>query len=711
MKALTQRALRVFSVLEDYRAGSPDILDALLPFFEPIISRYTGTILNQAEFAEKVRQAYHWNFTADIVEELIPRFKNKGWVEEVSSTGEAATYRVTYDESAASYPTHEDTNTIEILSSIATQFGDFVTHLSPLTTFDKSEEELADILVEWLISIDAYTEDVLLRHVTKVAPTEGILELNMELEDSSTLENEEKYLCARFVKHMFDNSSPFIPALCKIASIGLLTEVVQDFQKPITSVSKTNIVISLDAPVALDLLGVSGNLAAENIRPIINKLQEIGAKARIFRVSVDELRQALEAVLKRVPAERTGPTADALRRNEVLEAYVREVARDPDSALGKWNIRVVERTLDQFPNEHEHFSREDYESLFAKMTWHLEIPRRERDTTVITLIMRMRRGHHSPDLFGTRQILITRNGALAQSARRFCVENELMPRNGIGPAIHQRQLATAVWLRTGLQNEQQEDVPRRYLLAACERVLALKKNVVDQVRLTAKGLTAETAEQLDLLLTQDRSAQMLMDKTLGVSHVISSTNIDALIDMMKSSLVADIEKEKSGEVRIIRRKAKAQVRAEIKARETAEEEAGELKGDISERDREDLGMVETLVSEVNRSIDTRIRIARVIASFISFIIFIIPVYTGIADGIYRYSGFLLTGALAALLGYYQLLDKPLRIKAHIENWGRRKLNLLAVERGIKSKLERFKVVSSEGHLTLSGPDKPKDLGL
>lgn len=294
MKALTQRTLRVFSVLEHYRAGSPDILDALLPFFEPILLRYKGTILDQAGFAEEVRQAYHWNFNADIVEELIPRFKNKGWVQEISSTDEAATYRVTYDEPADS----EDTNSIKLLSYVATQFRDFVTRLSPLTTFDKSEEELTDILVEWLISIDAYTEDVLLHHVTKKDPTEGILGLNIELEDSSTLENEEKYLCARFVKHMFDNNSPFIPALCKIASIGLLTEVVQDFQKPITSVSRTNIVIFLDAPVALDLLGVSGNAAAENIRPIINKLQEIGATVRIFRVSVDELSHALEAVLR-----------------------------------------------------------------------------------------------------------------------------------------------------------------------------------------------------------------------------------------------------------------------------------------------------------------------------------------------------------------------------------------------------------------------------
>ena len=175
--------------------------------------------------------------------------------------------------------------------------------------------------------------------------------------------------------------------------------------------------------------------------------------------------------------------------------------------------------------------------------------------------------------------------------------------------------------------------------------------------------------------------------------------------------MADIKKEKSDEVRIIRKKSRAEVRAEKKARKTAEDEAGELRGDISERDREDFEIVETLVSEVNRSIGTRIRVANVIVTFISFIIFILPTYTWIADGIYRYLGILLAGAVAALLGYRQLLDRPLRIKAHIQNWGRRKLNLLAAERGIKGKLERFKVISSEGRLTLSDPNGPKDLGL
>jgi hypothetical protein len=94
-KPLTQRALRIFAVLESYRAGSFDILDALLPFFEPILAEVRGHTLNATDFAARVSETYRWNFTADIVEELIPRFEAKGWVQKIAGT--EAAYRITYD--------------------------------------------------------------------------------------------------------------------------------------------------------------------------------------------------------------------------------------------------------------------------------------------------------------------------------------------------------------------------------------------------------------------------------------------------------------------------------------------------------------------------------------------------------------------------------------------------------------------------------------
>lgn len=308
---LTQRALRVFAVLEDYRAGSPDILDALLPFFEPILAEFPGSSLDTAEFARRVTEAYRWNFTGDIVEELIPRFLKRGWLEQIGNTESDRAYRITY----RGQPTDANIEYVKISQSlleIAQEFAVFVKTISPLTTFATTTADLSEILVEWLVSIDAYTEDVLRQKTLQTTYVEGQIGLAVSVQESSTLSSEERYLCARFVKQLFDKKSPFVAELCRLASIGLLTEVVQDFHKPTSQVNRTQLIIYLDAPVALDLLGVSGTEAASNIRPILQTLQEIGATIRIFRVSVQELQGALDAILKRPAYERTGPTAEAI---------------------------------------------------------------------------------------------------------------------------------------------------------------------------------------------------------------------------------------------------------------------------------------------------------------------------------------------------------------------------------------------------------------
>jgi hypothetical protein len=172
----------------------------------------------------------------------------------------------------------------------------------------------------------------------------------------------------------------------QLASIGLLTEVIQDFHKPTTQINKTNLIAYLDAPVAMDLLGVSGKEAGANIRPIVQKLQEIGGTVRIFRASVDELQGALDAVLRRTPTERTGETAGAIRRNEVLEAFVRQVARDPGSFLQEHGVAIVERNLDQFPSEHQYFDQSAYDDFFSKLTWHHEM-RGESMTRLLLLML------------------------------------------------------------------------------------------------------------------------------------------------------------------------------------------------------------------------------------------------------------------------------------------------------------------------------------
>ena len=598
MSQLTQRAIRVYAVLDAYSSSGGDILDTILPFFEPFLAEINDQLLDPSAFCSAVRHAYGWNITPDVIEELAPRLQRQGWLTSIGS-GNSQAFRVTYKPKDNGALGEAEVEIARAISQLSDGFKDFIAKISPLTGYSKTKDELAETPIEWLISIDGFTEDVLKTQAVKVTEVGRRLTIEVREPKSGRLNSEDRYLCARFVKHLFDVQSPFTKQLARIASIGLLTEVVQDFSKPTSAVNKTDLSVYLDAPVALDCLGVSGKAAQANIRGLTESLTQIGASIRVFRTSIDEMQRALQALIKRKPADRIGPTADALRRNEVLEAYVRAVCADPEHFLKERGIQVVDRTLEQFPNSHHFFSHAKYEELYSKFNWHYEDLPRAHDASIIALVMRLRGGQSSKDIFLSRHVLVTRNALLSDRARRFCVESGLSSKTGVGPAVHQRQLATAAWLRTGLG--QQSEVPRRYLLAACEKVLALKKGVVEQARAVATSLTPETSEQLELLLRQDRSAQLLMDRTLGISTVITSGNIETLVADMKQELIA-LNTEETGKIIALEREKSAAVRlqgeqslSDFKAREER------LRGKISAQEKEKRRVIDQAVIEANRS--------------------------------------------------------------------------------------------------------------
>jgi hypothetical protein len=46
VSSITRRALRVYAALSQLRPGSDDVLDALLPFFEPILELMNGKVFD-----------------------------------------------------------------------------------------------------------------------------------------------------------------------------------------------------------------------------------------------------------------------------------------------------------------------------------------------------------------------------------------------------------------------------------------------------------------------------------------------------------------------------------------------------------------------------------------------------------------------------------------------------------------------------------------
>jgi hypothetical protein len=68
----------LYAALNELRGNETDVLDALTPFFEPILDVMNGKVFDPYTFSAGVRRLYRWRFTGDIASTLIPRFERKG---------------------------------------------------------------------------------------------------------------------------------------------------------------------------------------------------------------------------------------------------------------------------------------------------------------------------------------------------------------------------------------------------------------------------------------------------------------------------------------------------------------------------------------------------------------------------------------------------------------------------------------------------------
>lgn len=340
---LTRSAVRIYGALSALGNDSGNVLEGLLPFFDPILRRHNGSKLDPDVIAAAIRDMYKWNFNSDLVETFVPYLERHGWIVADIAGAKDTTYTI---QMADNGEPDASTQTVEAeLRRIATQFKEFSEALSPLTTIPRDVEEFEDILVEWLLYVEAFSEKSIEFKAGVKPDVSGKLRQVVEIPNTTSLRDEEKFLCARFVKHAIEENQGSAEVLARIAAIGLLTEVVQDFVKPVTSVDKTDLVVYLDAPVAMELLGVSGKLARENTAPVVAELIRIGASVRIFGQSLDEIKNNLQAVLKN--PRPTGPTAHALLRREVLREYVNEVSRNPAPLLDAVGVKATYRTREQ----------------------------------------------------------------------------------------------------------------------------------------------------------------------------------------------------------------------------------------------------------------------------------------------------------------------------------------------------------------------------
>lgn len=688
--ALSTKAVTVFATLEALRDNQPDIRYPLATLFEPDLAKFNGGVFDPKALAQEINAQYHLGITKEVVEGFLPIFEQRGWVKKIVDSGDKAGF-VVHCLPTTQIP-EELSSFQEAAAKLADEFREFIKKLSPISEVNRTDAELIDGLVDWLLLLDRAGGNKIQKATTHYKVGKKIV-----LEVPDTFEggapSEETFLSARFVEHLFNSGSEHIPFLIELSEVGLVTEVVRDFQRPESAVEKTNLAIYLDAPLAMDFLGLSGKPQRDSVTLMFDGIKKAGGSIRIFRESVNEMQASLHALLSRPVSQRTGPTADALRRREVLEPWVREVAARPEKFLAPLGVSVVEETLDMYPHQQKFFTKDAYELLYSQIGWVKDDAARHHDALIAALSFRKRGGTRTADLFETKHVVVTRNPAFPNLARRIAREQNYIGESHVGPVIHSRQLATAVWLRMGTQDK--VEIPRSYILSACRRVLTLRKNIVEKVTEFKETLSEEQAEQLEVLITSDRSAQVLMDKTLGSSNVIDAKNIPTLLDEMRKAQIAEYAQERDAEQAIWEQEAQKR-EADLSALAEEEKKRAELAEADAIANREKVrGVYERVIGATNKKILRERLAAVVVTTFLVATSALIAFISQGAEPVFAYLAFAAVLILGIAIHLFSTLGAMF-----IDPWFKKRdhsrLGQTALEFGL-SYDEIFDHVSHEGH--------------
>jgi hypothetical protein len=556
MSSMTRRALRVYAALSELQPGNADVLDALIPFFEPILAVMHGKIFDPKLFALGVQKLYRWRFNEDIAEQFIPRLIKAKYLEEMAG-GKRGIYIVrfsTNDSGANERPISD------VLAEIIDEFESFSPRLTDLLNYNRSRDELTDILVRFLVSLDAYNPSSFRDEVKRLQlGNEAENVLGTLEEGGRPLESDDKYMTARFVQHICATRPDAVEKLTRLASIGLLTEVVEDFMKPVEPAARVNLTVVVDAPLALDYLGCSGVSRKNDVRGIFDALRGIGCSFVVFPVTCSEMQRNLRSMLSNQEASRHGYTHDAIIKREVLEDYVQAVANDPEAALEHAGIKVKPLDLKQMPHLFKFFPYTWYDDFFSSILWVKDVAPREHDATCLALTVRLREGRHNSDVFKCGYVFVTRNPRFVQHSRSYCLQSHIMNSSQEGPVIHQRELATVAWLRTGLGAT--SSIPRGHLIATCDSVLRVRAELKDAVAEKLKALTPDKVEQFELLVRDSRSMRRLADQTLNNEFVVTNENAENLLEAMRQATIEEEKKVFQGQLAAEKAKAKETLKA------------------------------------------------------------------------------------------------------------------------------------------------------
>jgi hypothetical protein len=536
------RSLLAFSVIAESFSSTGDILQGLIPLFEPIAIDFAGKRFDGASFATELKKRYDFEIPLAVAEDWAKRLEAAGYLENVSTINGIVDYR---------YKTVErsDNNlSTDQIDKILDEFNIFVLN-NPADVIFTEEVDIAQEFYNRLIRIESLVRlhgEESAKEKSRISPESTTLTLaNKQNIDVSPEDNNVSfhldYLFASFIENLSERNDGSLQLLAQISGGAMLAEVVLSFQEPPKrGDSLSEVDFYLDAPIVMDLLGLDKK-RERYAKELFETLKNEKANLWIFDHGIDEIDRAIHA---RMSDHQNGWQPHISAPERLLLTRIKgRVA----SVLDSLGIKVMRFQGDAYERSLAYFSQEQEDLLFSALSFHANEAARSADAKSLANIERLRRNRRIPigaPLLRAGPVLVTRNTALATAARRFM---ERQTTSSKGDSTHNIEadicildgyLAGLLWITVGGSANQ---LPYSQLVANCATAVAPKRGVITKAIKLLSSINQEQAIAFEAIMHDERAEHYLMNLTLSDSSLVTNENITEIYEKIKQSVGHETE--------------------------------------------------------------------------------------------------------------------------------------------------------------------------
>lgn len=370
-----------------------------------------------------------------------------------------------------------------------------------------------------------------------------------------------------FARHAFDDDERSL-SLLEQAVHGSMLATVLHYERPEDAQRRLgSLVVYLDTPIVLRLLGVSLPQLSDAAVEMRDLLREHEVPCRVFRHTVEEVRGVLASTAANLRTSRSKAHTNTRNlsrtQREVLDHFVAEgrTAGDVETLSADLDQRLLKLGLnvDETPDHVERLTIDETKLADAlqETVGYKSQAAKQRDIESLTAVHRLREGRSDSELGRAKAVFVTSNTALARCTRSFMRTEEHT--GGVPHILSDIELTTQVWVRTP---SARPDLPRKLLIADAYAALNPPPKLWDKYltvieRLQQSGQVSE--EQVAGLIHSMSARSEMVDLSLGDPNAVDEETVGEVLARLTDRLAGPLVEEERQRSADAQRASEAQI--------------------------------------------------------------------------------------------------------------------------------------------------------